>query len=674
MSKTIYDQLVFQNNQRIAKAERDNTVVSISQSDFTNGTYQITQSGVYRLSENITFNPNNLALAQSTGLPGQAANPSATGYDTGMPTSAQFTYNGGDYDVKAFGIGFFAAISIQTSDVTLDLNGFTLEQSDEHSLQQKFYANIELADQPFIPTQGPHDFGSIIKSAKKVCVMNGTLGNSAHHQIHGNDNTEVLLKDLIFQHHEVTTVALNNAQKVAIVKCFSNGSRRVVPILAIWSAARFLRNYVDVLETTFNNNNADVLSLTVNGVTKSPSTIKNDLKTAMNNVFADVITNKSTTGGFIDKNTHPNEWSLFNNSAKHIDGNTYGMLLNSRGVAVFGFPDKRDTKSSDIYIEDVTLNDIVNTIVEIPVLASPGVSAYTTPGVDDPPGAQTDAVGAVFQTQNKNGDGVYVTVNNMNAGAGNAKYIGNVVANAQLLITKNVLNKQTAKDALTAANLSTIKLSITQSVVDWAENSTNLNDVINGDVDLYWICNGDGMFHVNKGAIGLKLDCVDRALIKNFIVNGIASHGNIGSTLAGDYRNSKSHPLATLNGFGGCNVRGISMASSANIKLVDCLIRNASSNYGYVYGYDIFRQSTDIKLENCKSESLTSGTTASISDYENNPTPVPKSVGIHIDNIAKNVTLKNVYMSGTNSSLDAGFVSCVENDSNTNELSVGSKS
>ena len=38
----------------------------------------------------------------------------------------------------------------------LDLNGFTIEQSQEHALNQRFYANIETAGAPFVVGQGPH--------------------------------------------------------------------------------------------------------------------------------------------------------------------------------------------------------------------------------------------------------------------------------------------------------------------------------------------------------------------------------------------------------------------------------------------------------------------------------------------------------------------------------------
>ena len=61
---------------------------------------------------------------------------------------------GGRYDRRAFGLGFFAAVAIVVDHVALDLGGFTIEQSVEHALTQRFYAAIELADVPFHYDQG----------------------------------------------------------------------------------------------------------------------------------------------------------------------------------------------------------------------------------------------------------------------------------------------------------------------------------------------------------------------------------------------------------------------------------------------------------------------------------------------------------------------------------------
>ena len=86
-------------------------------------------------------------------------------------------------------LGFFAAITVETDNVIIDMNGFSIEQSEKHNFQQRFYANIEFANAPFIPKQGPSNFqgGTTYKAANTVLLYNSTdniasyLGRSSHH-------------------------------------------------------------------------------------------------------------------------------------------------------------------------------------------------------------------------------------------------------------------------------------------------------------------------------------------------------------------------------------------------------------------------------------------------------------------------------------------------------------
>jgi hypothetical protein len=101
----------------------------------THRTFRIRTPGVYRLGEDISFNPNSRFAGGN-----------------GAPTEEQFV--AGLYSRRAYGLGFFAAITIECSDVDLDLAGHKLEQSVEHALTQRFFSLIELADAPFHYAQG----------------------------------------------------------------------------------------------------------------------------------------------------------------------------------------------------------------------------------------------------------------------------------------------------------------------------------------------------------------------------------------------------------------------------------------------------------------------------------------------------------------------------------------
>ena len=114
-----------------------------------------------------------------------------------MPTAAQIS--SGEYPVAPNGpyhMGFFAAITIETNNVVIDLNGYNIEQSMEHYLQQRFFSIIELAPSPFITGQGPSNFGPFTKY-KNIKIHNGILGLSSHSSIHGNGTENLVLMNLI---------------------------------------------------------------------------------------------------------------------------------------------------------------------------------------------------------------------------------------------------------------------------------------------------------------------------------------------------------------------------------------------------------------------------------------------------------------------------------------------
>jgi len=188
--------------------------------DFDYGTYIIDRPGKYRLCEDITFDPN----------PPRS----------GQHVSEAFQPDYSVYDTKAYGLGFFAAISIVADGVDIYLDGHTLEQSKGHALIQRFYANIELGSSPFIEDAGPADFGEF-KNAKNVRILGpGIIGRASHHGIHGNDNVNVEVVGVTFDDFEVAAVSLNNVDGLLIEDCNIPKNRRDVPVVGIFSAAHFI--------------------------------------------------------------------------------------------------------------------------------------------------------------------------------------------------------------------------------------------------------------------------------------------------------------------------------------------------------------------------------------------------------------------------------------------------
>eukprot|EP01084_Bolivina_argentea_P136714 240786_1 len=164
--------------------------IYISQSDIESGTYRITEPGTYVLSQDLKFNfnaPNTDDMSDETWSPND--------YDTDtmpwFPSKDQqdiydglYTYNG------LYSLGFFAGITVECDDVTIDLDGHSMEMAYPFYLQQRFFSLIELGNRQFIAGQGiPSSYDDDTQEIypSSIQIKNGLLGLSSHHAIHGNN-------------------------------------------------------------------------------------------------------------------------------------------------------------------------------------------------------------------------------------------------------------------------------------------------------------------------------------------------------------------------------------------------------------------------------------------------------------------------------------------------------
>lgn len=579
-----------------------NQTIQLSQADFATGTVIIDQPGTYVLTEDISFNPNNTMML------------GVEAYFAGHPLLEQMASFGGIYDDSAFGLGFFAAIVIQAKDVTLNLNGYTLEQSKEHALLQRFYSNIELSSQPFISEQGPYDFGNSLISAENVVIKNGTIGRSSHHGIHGNAPKNIKIKNVNFNDYEVAAVALNGVDGLTIINSTAT-SRKDVPVLGTFSSAQFIKPFVGYL-----NSIDSQTTIKVQGVELTATDVQEALRKAINNTHKDLIVN-----GFdsIDKVSHPDEYALFHNKEKVADGNAYGFLVNKLGVAVTGFPYHPDNNdypaSKQIVFDNVHVVNHVANVEEVIALQKNN-------------NAVNDTTGALFRVKNKSPDHNLITTSSENDHE--AEYIGNVVANAQALVAKAALNGEFEESFLDAS-----KHSFTQDIIDWIEATpgTDQAKLSNLVEEEGYLCNGDTMFHVNKGVIAFKIDAAEKVSMHNTSAKRIKNLGSAGSKICGKYLNAKSHPSATLTGYGGASVRGYCFSGSTSIQVNQAEAKDLQSAAGTVVGFDILTNSTQIIINNAKISNLKAGTSFSKSDI--NPTRAPSAYGFQISHEASQVFL-----------------------------------
>ena len=631
--------LIFGDNGNTYAGQYNRSITYLANEDFTYGTYIIDKPGIYRLTEDISFNPNSPdtlthalntgeippALADELGLP----NP-VDAYHAGFPLFTQYVNGGVEsfspggpvdprYDPRAFGLGFFAAIVIQADNVILDLNGHTIEQSAEHALLQRFFAVIETADQPFIPEQGPAHFGPALKAAKNVMIKNGTIGRSAHHGIHGNGNENIWIKNVDFVDYEVSAVALNGV-KGLVVRNVHASNRQDVPVLGTFSSAQFIKPYVEELV----RRNVQT-ELVIDGAPMTAEDIQDALKMAVNNVYQDIIASPNWVDGRaqIDKQRHPDEYALFHNPLGIIDGNSYSFVVNALGVAVDGFPLRPSEPARHIYFSNVHVGRQTAFINEIVAL-------------NQNDKAVIDPVGAVFQIRNIDPDtGAPITVSSLIENE--ARYLGNPVANAQAFVAKAFLNGD-----FNGSPLDLSRLNITDTVLMWVEGRQGyetLDSIVASDDDYY--CNGDSMFHVNKGVVAFKIDAAKNVRMRNTSINNVANLGTAGSTVCGDYWDTVSHPKATLTGYGGARARGYSFAGSSHVVLKNSRISNLTASQGSSIGVDIFTDAKHVRIKRVEMERIEAGLDDPSIFYEG-PNELPRAIGYHIGEMAKNIYLRKI--------------------------------
>lgn len=532
---------------------------------------------IYKLKENISFNPNS------------SNDPLIPFIDQGIPKIEQFTTNGGYYHNMAYGIGFFAAIVITGNNYIFDLNNYTLEQSFQHYVRQRFFSLIELANSPFLPKVGPHNFIDTIRCAEYVTIRNGTLGRSSHHGIHGNNNNNILFDNLTIRDFEVAAIALNGGTYNTLQNINVPNNNHNVPVLGIWSASLFLYPYIKNLA----NNNPD-FELNILNQNYNATQLYENYLDEIENTLKELNSTGYTTN------------NLFNNTKHIIDGPNYGILLNQKNVAVNGFPLYSNIETSHHNkLINISIKNIRGFNNEIPTLINninnnDIENAYLNRNI------QNDVVGSVLQTQNyyisKTGEKVPLTINEQGI------YTGNIVSNIQLIIAKAI------HKGITFGNLSTSVNSINSETITWVENQIQLKYT-----KLYYIFQGDTMHHVIKGVIALRLDCLSYSCLKNITIENISNETDrkrilyddlIGINeedissefinIYNDYKNGikPSHKGATYATNQSSYVRGISFANSHSNKLENVKINNLISNVGEVIDIDYHNDIRTIKIFN----------------------------------------------------------------------------
>lgn len=440
--------------------------IGLRQRDFDNGTIRITKPGRYILLENIIFNPNE----------DNDFSPKPEQISSGLyPEMMNGPYH----------LGFFAAIAVETNDVIIDLNNKSLKQSDKHAFQQRFYSNIELANSPFIPKQGPGDFkgNTTFKSSKNVLIMNGKLERSSHHGIHSNAAENVILYKLDITDFEVAAIALNGSSDSIISDIYIHDNTTDIPLLSTYSQARFIRKHL--------NRIPDDSFINILGENISAATIKNDLIGELDNTF----------NRFKNKQDLPD--NIFKNPERldGYDGNVYGMVLNVNGVVINDFIQERTANMSgneNICLNNVIIKNISSNPVEIIGISDTSGSCQVNEAYGK--NVQSGPVGGIIQFENI----VENRFNSNNELLIDGKYKPNILSNAQFLVAKYSSNPK-----------------VTSCILEWVSEGSNLKTKAIDEAKYYYVSGRDSMSHTMKGNIGLFISGGKNITGKNISISNI---------------------------------------------------------------------------------------------------------------------------------------------------------
>jgi hypothetical protein len=523
-----------------------------AQADFAKGTYRATTSAIYRLAMDIVFQPD--LNADGEHWPSCETDEKAAAY----------CKNG--LLLPAYRLGFFAAITLEGSNVHLDLNGYKIEQSLLHSLKQRFFAVVETGSAPFVVGQGPGDFGRPVIGCSYCSVYGGRIGRSAHHGIHGVCNDDITITDIVFEDYEVAAISLNGPQRLLVDNTHARAHSSKVLSRATLSAARFLQRFVDIASS--------IPGVTLPASLTETSAHLQDLE--------DVFIGQFLPGGTELPPDHEAR-KLFDNfdtsDGKLVDGNAYGIVIHGFGVLVNQFgevqPDTFIDDAQDVTIRNTKIHNVLARVNEVVTVQMPDTDEVQP---------MLDVAGSVLRIDEQNTDPF--------EGTGTFK----VDALHQLRFEYAAFMADQPPEVQAVAS-GTLRIDDALSSA-WVDG---------GDADVEAqlatydkLCNSDSMFHAQKGVIGLFLQKVDGVRVSNVEIDNVRNHGPLGSTACGNYIESQ---WTGHTGYTGSQAYGMVVTTSRDVNIVGLSIDNVLSVNADAYGVAVFNDvdtfcSSDIDIGN----------------------------------------------------------------------------
>lgn len=660
-------------------ASNSKKVVLLTQSDFDNGTLRVTEPCTLKFTSDILFDPN-----AGERLADGKIDPART--KDWFPLHSQTEYQ--EEEVRnAYHLGFFAAITVETEGVIVDLNQNTLAMSKEFALMQQFYAHIELSDQPFPMNSGPADFGAKLKAARKVWIKDGKLGYSSHQSIHGNRATDVLITDVEMRDMTVAGVSMNGSRRVAVIDCEVKEIRQDV---AIRGAFNGLRLGVKLLD-----------GYTASGQTLPAETqaAYDAAKLVVEKIFDDVM----EFGEIQDGTLSDDDRAVVQNEKLHDvlywDALAAGMIFNATDNATGAFLASRDLKgneASEIAVIRCNIEAIETQVREM-IALSPAIEEVQEVESDgevlyDINSNQRGPTGAAFDFMKAfKLDPVAYPLGHADRG----KWKGNVLADldVELAALQNSLaaNPATAHIAprLGQINIDEVFIQMKRATAGSPESEYRLLSVGEteepNEGDKVWIIFapdangdlhpiepekefvaliGDGQVHVSKGMVAFRAEGVSDLTVEHLTIaecenNGAEGYGYYrpkGGDLLGDEMGylgplDGGHPGqgTGMVGYFGNHSRGMKIAGCADVRLKDVKLAGIVATQGPVIAVDVSGETTRLSVEGLDIKTVHGGeelNAVAVKSKKRYPNWEPTATGLRIDDSCREISLKGVRVEG----------------------------
>eukprot|EP00485_Elphidium_margaritaceum_P009873 CAMPEP_0202685912 /NCGR_PEP_ID=MMETSP1385-20130828/1730_1 /ASSEMBLY_ACC=CAM_ASM_000861 /TAXON_ID=933848 /ORGANISM="Elphidium margaritaceum" /LENGTH=1663 /DNA_ID=CAMNT_0049340385 /DNA_START=133 /DNA_END=5121 /DNA_ORIENTATION=- len=579
--------------------------VELSQSDFTEGTYRITQPGTYVLAEDVVLDFNAPPQSVQDDPTWSPNDFNENGDVWWWPRKDQEDeYPGASTFQNPFTLGYFAGISVECSDVVIDLQGHSIEMSPAFYLQQRFFSLIELANRPFAPGKGAANWGWVEKYASNVIIKDGSLGLSSHHCIHGNFLNNVLISNVQMSQFDVAGFGCGQCITVELRDLDIGPQHQTIPVLGRYTHARAALPRLQYLSENYGDWQVPFWD-------RSP-TISSLVERLINQM--DMTYNYVIRGVEVQPDEDDySEWleakKLFINEAGYQDASaSYGVVF-AGGAAVSAIGTRIENEG-----------DITMTNVNVHGLRSHVMEKYKVYGS----GTTVTMRGFFRDTYD------WEAMVDDFTDRGTMKYIGNAWEDVMMAVVLN--------DEISADWSFLYTTQIEQFIKDWVmsgDASAETGADLERNLDVH--CGTDIQVHSVKGAIGVRVDGADNLQIDGLTISDVVSTSELGSMACGEYDAPAiaGEAVYIQPGYNGHRAHALTTVYTNGV-LKNVNVDGVSSLYGNAYGIRVF-DGCDIELQGEISvNNINAGTIYETNDIDMRflmkslTNPLPQACGIYV--------------------------------------------